>query len=262
MSGKRTLGNALAALGVVVLLAGLAMPGTRTETARTCYDSAMQYGQNCVETSYQAPTAKGPVLGTGFASLVAGAVLRRFGRDAGPGSGAAGRPDGETAVPGEQTQARPRTGGPGGAETLAERVAQHNGDGESASESERPGVGEAAGATEPGERPAGTTETADRTTDATGVTDRTAPTDASPASAESRPAESRGVRSSLAVAGRSAAVAVVGGLVATSAAGLLVGTAPAGVAWLVYVASGLSAVALWRRRGADSTDGARPGAEQ
>lgn len=246
MSAKRTLGIGLAGLGALLVLAGLAMPATRPETARACYDVGTRYGQNCVETTYQAPTAKGPVLGGGFASLVAGAILWHVGRDAGPGSTPDRPNESERSVAGEPNRVGSRRDSATGTETLAERVERHGRDGGDPDGSSRPGATDAATATGGAavtEAPAEPAES-----DHSGSVAAEAP-QREPA------ADSGAIPDGLTVAGRSAAVAVVGGLVASSAAGLLVGTVSGGLAWAVYVATGLGTVALWRRRGGASASG-------
>jgi len=45
----------LTAVGIVVLLLGLAMSPTETQTTTTCVDSGYQYGSGCIDTTYEAP---------------------------------------------------------------------------------------------------------------------------------------------------------------------------------------------------------------
>ncbi|UPV72866.1 hypothetical protein M0R89_09920 [Halorussus limi] len=293
MNLKRTLGVGLVGLGVLLTLAGLAMPATRTETARTCYDSVVQYGQNCVETSYQAPTGKGAVLGGGFASLLIGAVLWHVGRDTATGRDSR-RTTGDRSAPtdgqsGERRSPRSdmsprseltpdRRDGRVDAETLAEQVERHDSgerpadDTSSRAAESRHRTDESPSRTD--ESPSWTDESPGRAAtaaEADGATreeltpnsaESNRPAPASQDGRQSEPSGSDSTRATLAVAGQSAGVAVVGGLSVNSVVGLLVGTAPGGVAWLAYVASGLGAVALWRRRTDESTANASPSNDQ
>jgi hypothetical protein len=66
----------LTAVGIVVLLLGLAMSPTETQTTTTCVDSGYQYGSGCIDTTYEAPNpARGLFVGGGFfLALVAGSL--------------------------------------------------------------------------------------------------------------------------------------------------------------------------------------------
>ena len=82
----------LAAVGIVVLLVGLGMPATETQTSRTCIDSSYSYGQDCVRTQYEAPNpARGPTIGLGFLMTAVGGLLWLA---SGSGGGSATRSEG------------------------------------------------------------------------------------------------------------------------------------------------------------------------
>lgn len=76
MSSKQTLSIVLVLVGGLILLVGLFMPATQPATTESCIDST--YAQGCVETTYQSPTAKGPIVGLGFMTLFGGAILYVF----------------------------------------------------------------------------------------------------------------------------------------------------------------------------------------
>lgn len=69
----RSLGGAIAVIGVVVLLIGFAMPATSTQTSETCINDPTGFGQDCVSSSVTLPNPlKGPVTGIGFLSILGG----------------------------------------------------------------------------------------------------------------------------------------------------------------------------------------------
>lgn len=83
MSVKRTLGGLVLAVGLLMVLVGIAMPSTTTTTSQTCYDNPMGYGQECFESTYETSTNKYPILFFGFVlSIVGGAIVRGDSSDA------------------------------------------------------------------------------------------------------------------------------------------------------------------------------------
>lgn len=93
MSTKRTLGGILLAIGLLLLLVGIAMPSTTTTTSQTCYDDPMGYGQECIESTYETSTNKYPTLFFGFVmSVVGGALVRSDPGNASPGGHAREQP--------------------------------------------------------------------------------------------------------------------------------------------------------------------------
>lgn len=73
---KSSIGWGLVLIGVLILLLGFATPSTTTQTATTCYNDPMGYGQDCVRTSYEAPnTGKGGIIGLGIFIAIIGGFL-------------------------------------------------------------------------------------------------------------------------------------------------------------------------------------------
>jgi hypothetical protein len=69
-------GGLILVFGIIILIAGIAMPATTTQTSTSCYDNPVGFGQECVETTYEAPnTGRGWLIGTGALVSVIGGIL-------------------------------------------------------------------------------------------------------------------------------------------------------------------------------------------
>lgn len=67
------IGGFIALVGIVVLLAGVAMPTTSTHTSEACIDDPTGFGQECVSGSVTTPNPlRRPMIGIGFVSLIGG----------------------------------------------------------------------------------------------------------------------------------------------------------------------------------------------
>lgn len=72
------IGGVLLAIGVLILLIGIATPATTTQTSTTCYNEPLGYGQECIETTYEAPNAsRGGLIGMGIFVSIIGIVISR-----------------------------------------------------------------------------------------------------------------------------------------------------------------------------------------
>ncbi|SEH12115.1 hypothetical protein SAMN04487967_0660 [Natronorubrum sediminis] len=107
---NRRTGRILLALGLLMLLLGLVIPTTSTETSTSCYDDPFGPGQDCVETEYESVnSSKFVLLGLGtFATVIGG-----IGFYSGPSGGT------RRSV----TQNEPRRGWDGG--SLEEQLREH-----------------------------------------------------------------------------------------------------------------------------------------
>lgn len=91
----RAIGGVLVLVGVVVLLAGLAMSATSTQTGQTCVDDPSGFGQECVRGSVTTPNPlRGPTIGAGLLAVFGGVAVVLLGRGDDD-------PNGETATTGE-----------------------------------------------------------------------------------------------------------------------------------------------------------------
>lgn len=73
-------GLVIAAFGVLLLLGGLAMPATQTQTSTTCIDSQYTPANGCIQTNYTTPNfGKGIFITLGLALTVAGGVVTKSG---------------------------------------------------------------------------------------------------------------------------------------------------------------------------------------
>lgn len=81
-------------LGVLVLLIGLSMPATTTQTSTTCVDSTYDIGDGCVDTNYQAPNpSRGPTIGFGLLLVLIGGALSLRSSSTGTNKGVASPPN-------------------------------------------------------------------------------------------------------------------------------------------------------------------------
>lgn len=63
----------LIGIGILVLLVGLAMSATTTQTSETCYSDPSGYGQECISGSVTMPNPlRGPTIGVGILSILGG----------------------------------------------------------------------------------------------------------------------------------------------------------------------------------------------
>lgn len=74
---KRSHAKVLLAIGVLVLLMGVAMPSTETNTSRSCVNDPYGYGETCSQSTYEVPNSeKGPTIFFGIIlSLIGGVSL-------------------------------------------------------------------------------------------------------------------------------------------------------------------------------------------
>ncbi|ELZ91291.1 hypothetical protein C440_13294 [Haloferax mucosum ATCC BAA-1512] len=268
MSAGRTVSIVVLAIGGLLLLAGLSMPATQTQTAQTCVDSALGYGQSCVESSYRAPTAKGPVLGGAVTLMFVGGILwvasSRGGsqttqsqpsqptqssqpaRQPQPSQAAqlsqSSQPGSTTANTNERKQSdeltqhvemdtRTDSTGDHGPNTLLGQVEahrRHNRDSDATSDS------------------TGTdTESSKATSDSL-------PNGFQQASSKVDTATTETTNVTVSGVGTAAGISAVGGLVISSVLAAFVGSLSGAAAWLTYLLGGLASVAVWHRYSSDS----------
>ncbi|WP_275737335.1 hypothetical protein [Halorhabdus sp. SVX81] len=69
------IGLLVGAFGVLILIAGLGMPATQTNTSTTCIDSQYGYGDGCVQADYTTPNfGRGIFIALGFALTIGGGL--------------------------------------------------------------------------------------------------------------------------------------------------------------------------------------------
>lgn len=99
-------GGLVAAIGIAVLLVGIAMPATSTHTSETCVDDPLGYGQDCVRGSVTTPNPmKGPAVGIGLLATLGGIGIYATGRGDSTGQHRGGQ-SAETAEDGFAAQLR------------------------------------------------------------------------------------------------------------------------------------------------------------
>lgn len=75
-------GLLIASIGVLVLLAGIAMPATQTQTSTTCVESQYEPAGGCVQTNYTTPNyGRGVFIVLGLALTIGGGFATLASRD-------------------------------------------------------------------------------------------------------------------------------------------------------------------------------------